>query len=96
MIRKDKMSQAAIENGWDSNWLWLSRIGGKSMMAVATSYENYADMAPPEQSLFEFMTEKLGAEEAGSMFADFASGYSDSDYTVWKFHPGLSATQDDE
>ena len=90
------MSQAAIENGWDSNWLWLSRIGGKPVTAVVTSYENYADMEPPEQNFFEFMVEKLGAEEAGKMFSDFGSGFSGSDYTVWKFHPGMSATPDED
>ncbi len=93
---RKKMSQAAIENGWDSNWIWLSRIGGKPMAALVTSYENYADMEPPEQSFYEFMTEKLGAEEAGKMFSDFGSGFSDSDYTVWKYHPGMSATPDED
>ena len=93
---RKKMSQAAIENGWDSKWLWLSRIGGKPITAIVSPFENYADMEPPEQSFFAFMTEKLGAEEAGKMFADFGSGYSDSDYTVWKFHPGMSAEPDED
>jgi len=93
---RKKMSQLASEGGWDSDWLWLSRVGGRPMTAVVSSYANYADMEPPEQNFFEFMTEKLGAEEAGKMFADFASGYSGSEYTVWKFHPGMSATPDED
>lgn len=93
---REKMSQLAIDEGWEGNWLWLSRIGGKPMTAIVSSYENYADMAPPEQSFFEFASGHLGAEEAGAMFADFASGYTDSDYTVWKYHEGLSATPDDD
>ena len=95
-VARKKMSQVAIDEGWESQWLWLSRIGGKPMTAVVSSYENYADMAPPEQSFFEFMTEKLGAEEAGAMFADFGSGYSGSDYTVWKLNPEMSDPADDE
>lgn len=91
-----KISQVAINEGWDGQWLWLSRIGGKPKTAVVSSFEKYADMAPPEQNLFEFMTEKLGAEEAAAMFADFASGFTGSDYTVWKHHPGMSDPGDDE
>jgi hypothetical protein len=93
---RKKMSQVAINEGWEGQWLWFSRIGGRPETAVVSSYENYADMAPPEQKFFEFMTEKLGAEEAGKMFADFGSGYTDSDYTVWRFHPGMSDDSDDD
>jgi len=93
---RKKMSQVAIDEGWESHWLWLSRIGGKPMTAVVSSFESYADMAPPEQNFFEFMIEKLGAEEAGAMFADFGSGYSGSDYTVWKLNPEMSDPADDE
>lgn len=93
---RKKMSQMAIDGGWESEWLWLFRIGGKPMTAVVSSYANYADMEPPEQSFFEFMTEKMGAEEAGKMFAEFGSGYSGSDYTVWKLHEGLSSTPADD
>lgn len=93
---RKKMSQLAINGGWEGQWLWLSRIGGRPATAVVSSYENYADMEPPEEGFFEFMVEELGAEEAGAMFADFGSGYSDSDYTVWKSHPGMSSDSDDE
>ena len=93
---RKKMSQLAINGDWEGEWLWLSRIGGKPMTSVVSSFENYADMAPPEQDFFEFMVEELGAEEAGAMFADFASGYTGSDYTVWKLHPGMSDPGDDE
>jgi hypothetical protein len=93
---RKKLSQVAINEGWEDQWLWLSRIGGRRQIAIVSSYEKYADMAPPEQSLFEFMTEQLGAEEAAAMFADFDSGFTDSDYTVWKFHPGMSDDPDDD
>jgi hypothetical protein len=93
---RKKMSQVAINEGWEGQWLWLSRIGGKPMTAVVSSFESYADMEPPEQSFFEFLIEKLGAEEAAAMFADFGSGYSDSDYTVWQFDSGMSDNSDDD
>ncbi len=64
------------------------------MLAIVSSYDNYADMEPPEQSFFEYASEKLGAEEAGAMFSDFGNGFTDSDYTVWAFDEDLSAPDD--
>lgn len=93
---RKKMSQLAIDEGWEGNWLWFSNIGGKPKTSIVSSYENYADMTPPEQSFFEFATEKLGADEAAEMFSTFGSGFTDSDYTVWKRHEGLSMPDDDE
>ncbi len=96
---KDKMSQLALNEGWanaDNNWLWVERIGGKDMIALVSSHENYADMAPPEQSFFEFATEKLGAEEAGAMFGAFSGGFSDSDYSIWVHDESLSTPSADE
>jgi hypothetical protein len=94
-----KMSQLAKNDGWaneDNNWLWLSRIGGKDQLLLVSSYVSYADMAPPEQSFFEFATEKLGEEEAAAMFSDFSSGFSGSDYTIWVRDETISTPERDE
>ena len=94
-----KMSQVAKKEGWateDRNWLWLMRIGGKPMTMIVSSFENYADMAPPEDSFWEFMSEQLGEEEAAAVFSDFASGYSDSDYTVWYRDAEMSDKGDED
>lgn len=98
-IRK-KFSQMAISDGWaeaGNNWLWLSRIGGKPTIAVVTSFANYADMAPPEQSFFEFIAEQLDSEEeAGKLFTQFGSGFTSSEYTVWVHQPELSTPGDED
>lgn len=94
-----EMSQLAKTKGWatdENNWLWLSRVGGDEMISIVSSYENYADMAPPEQSFFEYAAEKLGEEAAGKMFNAFGSGFEDSDYTVWKLDESISTPVDDE
>ena len=94
----EKMSQLAITEGWandDNNWLWLSRIGGDEMTAIASSYENYADMTPPEQSFFEYAVEQLGEEEAGEMFGEFGNGFDDSDYTIWVHDESISTPEDE-
>ena len=66
------------------------------MTMIVTSFGSFADMAPPEQSFFEFVTEKLGAEEAGAVFAQFGAGFTSSDYTVWEYDKSLSSASDDE
>ena len=55
-----------------------------------------ADMEPPEQSFFDFTSEKLGAEEADAMLSDFGNGFTDSDYTIWVRDEGLSSPSTDE
>lgn len=92
---RKKLSQIAMEDGWADrgyNWMWLSRIGGRPTLMIVAEYDSYADMAPPEQDFFEFVSETVGAEEAGKLFADFGSGFTDSSYTVWAHRPDLSTT----
>jgi len=98
-IRK-KFSQLA-KDGWGEtgdgqNWLWLKRIGGKPRLAVVSSMESLADMAPDEPSFFEFIAEKLGSEEqASKMFTEFGAGFASSDYTVWVYDAELATPGSD-
>ncbi len=91
---RKKMSSMALESGWGeagNNWLWLRRIGGKPMLMVVSPYSNYADMAPPEKSFFDFISEQMGSEEeADALFDTFGSGFADQDYTVWRYREDLS------
>ena len=88
-----KLSELAKEHGWARDgieWLWLSREAGKPVTMLVSSYANFSEMAPQEQSFFELLSEKMGAEEAGAVFAEFGAGFSDSDYTVWELDEDLS------
>ncbi len=96
---RKKLSQVALNQGWAEaghNWFWLSRIGGKPMTMVVTSKADYADMEPSSPSFFEWVGEKLGAEEAGAVFAQFGAGFSGSDYTIWRYNENLSTPGQDE
>ena len=96
---RHKMSQLAKTKGWatdDTNWLWFTRVGGKPITSLVSSYENYADMAPPEEEFWEWVTAEIGEEEAAAMFAAFDSGYKDSDYTVWVHDKEMSVEMDDD
>lgn len=95
----EKMSQVALEEGWaetGAQWLWLDRTGGKPAMAIVISHENYADMAPPEQSFGEFLAEKIGEKKADAVFADFNSGFKSSQYSVWYHREDLSSPAGDD
>ena len=98
-MRKELSKIAMEDGGWaDSgrNWLWLNRMGGKPVLMIVAPFSNYADMAPPETSFFDMVSEKVGAEKAAEMFTTFGSGFSSSDYTVWRYEEGLSTPADDE
>jgi len=94
---REQLSQIAMDGGWGemgNHWLWLSRIGGKPTLMIVNAFDDFADMEPPEQSFFDFVTEQLGsAEDAGKIFAQFGAGFADSSYTVWAHRPDLSTTQ---
>jgi hypothetical protein len=96
---RKKFSQMAKSEGWGeagNEWLWASRIGGKPTMYIVSGFDNYADMAPPEQSFYDFLVEKMGdEEEVQKTFATFNSGFSSSDYTVWTQIEELSIESDD-
>lgn len=96
---RKEISQIALNEGWasdENNWLWLNRETGKDITMIVSSFASYADMEPPEQSIFEFLTETKGAEKAAALFSDFGSGFSDSDYTIWVHNPELSADTEEE
>lgn len=96
---REKMSQVAKDGGWGEQrgpWLWLHQIGGKDMLALVTPHANYADMAPPETSFYEFIVEELGSEtKADEMFSNFSSGFASSDYTIWMYREDLSMPASD-
>ena len=66
---------------------------------IVSPFENFAAMEPPEQSLFDFVSEHVGsAEEAGKIeghgaFAQFSAGFTGSSYTVWAYREDLSASE---
>ncbi len=96
---RKKFSQMAKKEGWaeEHNWLWLKTIGGKPRLAVVTSMENLADLAPEDENFFDFLTEKTGsAEDAMNLFMQFGSGFASSDFTVWMYDAAISTPSTEE
>lgn len=94
---RGEMSQVAINQGWatpDHQWVWGDQIGGKPTNFLAVGFENYADMAPGEQSFFEFLAEKMGAEMAANLLNKFSSSTHGSEYTIYQHRTDLSTSMD--
>jgi hypothetical protein len=91
---RKQLSEIAMDDDWDYNWLWLTREGGEPQLMLVSPYENFAAMEPPEQTFFDFVSEKLGSEEeAGKIFGTFSNGYTGSSYTVWSYRADLSSPE---
>ena len=90
----EKMSQLAIEKGWNSDWAWYTVIGGASNLMLAAGYTHYADMAPPEQSFYQFAAAHLGEEEAMEMLENFGEGFWGSTYKIYRWREDLSMPRD--
>ena len=85
-----KMIGTAKEHGWEGRWVFFSSIGGPSNLKIAIPYTDWADMAPPETTFYEFMAEHLGEEDANAMFKKFSSSFWGSEYTVYRLRTDLS------
>ena len=96
---RKKLSKLGIENGWAEaghSWLWLTRIGGEPTISVVWPSADYAGMASPDPSFYEFIAEQVGSEEeASALFTKFGSGLAKEDTTVWRHDPSLSTPSDD-
>ena len=95
---REKMSQIAINQGWantERNWAWMTTVGGRSTESIVIPYKNYADMAPGEESFFQFLSKHLGSEEAaGDLLKSLSAASWGSSYTVWEHRPDLSMSKD--
>lgn len=93
---KEAMSQIAINEGWggdENQWAWGSMINGPAVVSLVIPYSDYADMADPDTTFFEFLTEQAGAEEAGAIFERFNSAIKGSRYEIYTHRPDLSTSE---
>ncbi len=74
----------------ENNWLWIYRTGGKPVLQIVTSFENWAAMAEPEKTVNDVMMEKMSEEEMMGMFTDFNAGKKASSFEVWRIEEDMS------
>jgi len=97
---KAELSQAALTGGWSEaghRWAWSSAVDGENSVSLAIPHENFADMAEPDPTLYQFMSKHMGSEEAASeSFARFTAAISGSSYKIYAHRPDLSMSMSDE
>ena len=93
---KNKMSQMAKEHGWPFHWSWSWRVGGEGGLSLVSPYKSWADMADPEQSFYEFLSDKMESEEeAGALLNSFSTSFEGSTYTIYRHIEDMSMSSED-
>lgn len=91
---KAELSQIARNEGWaesGNTWAWSSSIDGPNTVNLAIPHENYADMAAPDPTFFQFLSDHLGSEEAATeIFQRFTAATDGSSYKIYAHRPDLS------
>jgi hypothetical protein len=85
-----KLAGTAKEKGWEGIWAFMSSIGGDGQLSVAVPYKDFADMAEPDPTFYEFIVEHLGEDEANAVFQSFSASFWNAEYTVWMHRKDLS------
>ena len=69
---------------------WLINGGTGNQVTLALFHENWADMAPPEEKMMEFMARVLGEEEAKTLGETLNSSFTSTETAVVRYLPGPS------
>jgi hypothetical protein len=91
---KNELSQIALNEGWAEaghNWAWSSSVDGPTTVNLVIPHENYADMANPDPTFFQFLSQHLGSEEAAAeIFQRFTGATKGAEYTIYTHRADMS------
>lgn len=91
---RDEISQIALNQGWGTEerpWLWSASVGGEQTESLVIPMKKYADMAPGEQSFFNFLSGVMGSDEAATDLLKRFNGAVKSQRTdLWELHEDMS------
>ena len=87
----EKIVKILKDNNWPRSFAFIYPVAGDTnRMSIVTPYKNYAEMAPPEVSIFKFVSDHLKSEKkAQKLFDDFSSGIESSSYYIYKENTSL-------
>jgi hypothetical protein len=91
-----KIHNAVVQQDYPAFYTFISPfVGGMGpVTTLVLPYRNWAGLEAPEQPLAAMMAEVYGAEEAASIFTEFASCYTEIESLVVRRRPDLSVLQD--
>lgn len=84
------MSKMAKENNWPYNWSWSTPVGGEYEIMLATPFKDFASMAPPEETFYQFAKKHMSEKKADEMFKQYNDSFSNSHYSIWRHRKDLS------
>jgi ketosteroid isomerase-like protein len=89
---------AITENEYPAyyHWSWTVNGGSGNQVTRANFFENYADMAPPEEKMWKFMERVLGEDEAAAVREKLAGTVRSSTSQIVRYLPELSIVHEKE
>jgi hypothetical protein len=90
---KTEISQIVLNQSTDRKnrqWAWLETLTGPTRMSLAIPRENFAALSPIGPSLYEFLSDKMGAEKAADLLQRFANSTTSSIHRIWRIRPDLA------
>ncbi|WP_088330024.1 hypothetical protein [Lacimicrobium sp. SS2-24] len=85
------MSSIAKTHNWPYHWGWTYSVGGPRSVSLVIPYNNYADMAPPEQKFSELLVKHFGDKDKAQAFMQGWSDHFDTnEYQIYRLNTELS------
>ena len=86
-----QMSALAKDNNWPHHWSWSYPVAGSGAVNLVIPFENYAAMAPLDESFYAFVSKVMKSEKkAQKMFDQFSGSFSSAEYQIYQQRKDLS------
>lgn len=87
----DKIHTALVDKKWPMSYSIQWSMGGESPILFIVPFRSYAEMAEPEPSMVQLITEALGSKEAAvAALKQFEGSFEREYYTVYLLRADLS------
>jgi len=91
------LSKFGIDNKWPHSWSWTYPVSGSSDVNFIIPFENYAAMAPLEESFYQYVLRvHESKDEAMKLFDEYSDSIESSTYTIYKKNTELTMTHKEE
>lgn len=91
-MNKDRklFSDVAKAKNWPFNWDWSDAVSGNGDIYLAVPYQNWASMAPPDETFAEMLGRHLGDEaKTQETLQRWSSHFESIDYNIYALRTDL-------